>query len=88
MSLLEVIERTSLASGYRKLQKENTKLKAELAACRDGALPPDSRTRPPCPQEEKKAPATSKEEEIGRHGRPAAVGSMSAFLNYTHTNRP
>ncbi len=63
MSLLEVIERTSLSINNRKLRKENTKLKAELAAGpQTEALQPGEpdTAAPTDAKEKKKAPATRK----------------------------
>jgi uncharacterized integral membrane protein len=63
MSLLEVIERTSLSMKNRKLQKENTKLRAELAAGPQTETLQTGNSDTPAPtdaQEKKKAPATTK----------------------------
>jgi uncharacterized integral membrane protein len=67
MSLLEVIERTSLKIKNRKLQKENTKLQAELTSYKETGtsvpVGPDKkadRPVPPAPDGEKKGPAAKK----------------------------
>jgi uncharacterized integral membrane protein len=63
MSLLEVIERTSLSMKNRKLRKENTKLRAELAAGpQTEALQPGEpdAAAPTDVKEKKKNPATRK----------------------------
>lgn len=63
MSLLEVIERTSLSIKNRKLLKENTKLKAELAAGPQTETLKPAGPDTPAPtdaQEKKKTPATTK----------------------------
>ena len=67
ISLLEVIERTSLRVKNRKLHKENTKLKTQLAtAAKEQTTQPAPPERPeegPAPsdaEEKKKAPAEKK----------------------------
>ncbi len=63
MSLLEVIERTSLSIKNRKLLKENAKLKAELAAGPQTETLQTGKPDTPAPtdgQEKKKTPATTK----------------------------
>ncbi len=67
MSLLEIIERTSLRIKNRKLQKENSKLQAELTATKQletpGPVGPDKkadRAEPSVRKEEKKAPVPKK----------------------------
>jgi len=70
ISLLEVIERLSLRAKNRKLQKENTKLKGQLAAATQGQTtqpappaPPESPEEEPAPSdagEKKKAPDEKK----------------------------